>query len=63
MIVTIVLNGILRKNYGILVTILSFGIRQIALLLVVSILVAFIASYIPVKKIASKRPIDDIREK
>ena len=63
MIVTILLNGLLRKNYGILVTILSFGIRQIALLLVVSILVAFIASYIPVKKIASKRPIDAIREK
>lgn len=62
-IATVVLNGILRKNYGILVTVLSFGLRQIALLLILSIFVAIVASYIPVKKIASKRPIDAIREK
>ena len=60
---TIIINGILRTNYGILITVLSFGIRQIALLLAVSIAVAFTASFIPVKKIASKRPIDAIREK
>ncbi len=60
---TVIINGILRKNYGILITVLSFGIRQIVLLLAVSIIVAFIASFVPVKKIASKRPIDAIREK
>ena len=44
-----------------LVTVLSFSVRQVALLLVVSILVAFVASFLPVKRIASKRPIDAIR--
>ena len=46
---------------GVLVTVLSFGVRQVALLLIVSIFVAFAASFLPVKRIASKRPIDAIR--
>lgn len=62
-VVTAVINHILRNEVGILITVLDFGVRQIALLLAVSILVAFIASYIPVKRIASKRPIDAIRER
>ena len=58
---TTIINYVIRNQLGILITILSFDLRQIALLLGVSILVAFVASYIPVKKIASKRPIDAIR--
>lgn len=57
------INYIVRTQVGILVTVLHFGIRQIILLLAVSIFVAFVASYIPVKKIASKRPIDAIRNR
>ena len=59
--VTAVINYVIRNQIGILITILNFDLRQIVLLLGVSILVAFIASYIPVKRIASKRPIDAIR--
>ncbi len=58
---TLIINFVIRNQIGILITLLSFDIRQIALLLGVSILVAFVASYIPVKRIASKRPIDAIR--
>ncbi len=58
---TTIINGVIRRNLGILVTVLSFDLRQVILLLGVSILVAFAASYIPVKRIASKRPIDAIR--
>ena len=46
---------------GILVTVLNFGPRQVLLLMGVSLLVAFIGSFIPVKKIASKKPIEAIR--
>ena len=49
------------KDYDVDVTVLSFGVRQVALLLIVSIFVAFAASFLPVKRIASKRPIDAIR--
>jgi putative ABC transport system permease protein len=42
---------------------LSFGPRQILLLFVISIVVAAIASFLPVKKIASKKPIDAIRNR
>ncbi len=62
-IVTQVINYIIRTEVGILITILSFGPRQIILLLAVSIAVAFIASFLPVKRIASKKPIDAIRDR
>ena len=60
---TVIFNQLMRMEVGILITILSFGIRQLILLLAVSIFVAFIASFLPVKRIASKRPIDAIRNR
>lgn len=60
---TVIFNTLMRTQVGILITILSFGPRQIVLLLAVSIFVAFIASFLPVKRIASKRPIDAIRNR
>ncbi len=61
--VTIVINSILRDDIGILITILNFGIRQIGLLLIISVGMAFISTFLPVKKIASKKPIDAIRKR
>ena len=61
--VTAFINYKLRESLGILITVLDFGVRQITLLATVSLLVAFVASFFPVKKIASKRPIDAIRNK
>ena len=58
---TAIINGMFRKEAGILITILNFGPRQILLLLVISIGVAAVASFIPVYKIASKsqlRPLE-----
>lgn len=60
---TLIINQLFRSQLGILITVLSFGIRQILLLAAVSIAVALLASYIPVKRIASKRPIDAIRNR
>lgn len=62
-VITAVINGILRNKLGILITVLNFGIRQIVLLLTVSLIVAAVASFIPVKRIASKKPIDAIRDR
>ncbi len=62
-VITAMINGIIRDEVGLLITILTFGIRQIALLFAVSVGVAAVASFLPVKKIASKRPIDAIRNK
>ncbi|MBR7101212.1 MAG: FtsX-like permease family protein, partial [Clostridia bacterium] len=62
-VVSAIINSILRDDIGILITILSFGVRQIGLLLLVSLAVAFISTFIPVKKIASKKPIDAIRKR
>lgn len=61
--VTQVINAVIRKNAGVLITLLTFGPRQIILLLFVSVFIAFVASFIPVYKIASKKPIDAIRDR
>jgi len=61
--VTSIINIVMRNEVGILITILNFGIRQAALLFIISVAVAFIASFLPVKKNASKRPIDAIRNR
>ncbi len=60
---TMVINYVIRNEAGILITILSFGPRQLLLLLAISLVVAALASYLPVKRIASKRPIDAIRNR
>ena len=58
-----VINYFLRYQAGLLLTILNVGIRQAALLFGVCLLVAFAASFLPVRRIAAKRPIDAIRDR
>ncbi|MDY0276471.1 MAG: ATP-binding cassette domain-containing protein [Acholeplasma sp.] len=57
------INRTMRTDFGIQITILSFGIRQIALIIAISLFVAYISSALPVRKISRKRPIDAIRDK
>lgn len=61
--VTRFINYIIRANAGILITLLTFDLRQIVLLFLISVFVAFAASFVPVYKIASKKPIDAIRNR
>ncbi len=58
-----IFNSVVRTKFGVLITLLHFGIRQVLLILLISIGVAAIASFLPVRKIASKKPIDAIRNK
>jgi len=58
-----VINGLVRNNVGLLLTILNVGPRQIILLFGICLLVAAAASFLPVRKIAAKRPIDAIRDR
>ena len=57
------INRSLLVNLGFTITLLSFGIRQIILLFGVSLLVAFVSSFIPVYRIAKKNPIDSINNR
>lgn len=57
------LNNVFSTELGISITLLSFGIRQVALLFFVAVAAAFIASLLPVMKISRKRPIDAIRNR
>lgn len=60
---TYVINNILRTEAGLLLTILHFGIRQVLLMLAISVGVALVASFLPVYLIAKKRPIDAIQDR
>lgn len=62
-IVVFVINTKLRTEYGLLLTFLNFGIRQVVLMLGVSLFVAFAASFTPVMRIARKKPIDAINNR
>lgn len=57
------INSVVRNQLQLPITLLTVGIRQIALLLGVSVVTAFLASLLPVLKISRKRPIDAIRKK
>lgn len=51
------------RGYGINVTLLTFGIRQLALMLLISVGTAALASFLPVWRIAHKKPIDAIHNR
>ena len=53
----------LRRASAILLTLLSFGVRQVVLLFGLCVLTAFLASFLPVFKIARKRPVDAINNR
>lgn len=61
-IATIGINNMMR-NEGIRITLLNFGIRQLALMLLISVAVALVASFLPVNRIARKKPVDAIKDK
>ena len=58
----IIVNYYMRKS-GINITLLSFGPLQIAIMLGVSIVVAVLASFLPVNGIARKKPVDAIKDR
>ena len=60
-IVCSIINGVIRTQYGMLITILNMGVRQVVLMFAVSLGVAFLSSFLPVRSIARKKPIDAIR--
>jgi len=59
---TIGINGWMR-NEGIRITLLNFGARQVILMLLVSVAVALISSFLPVYNIARRKPVDAIKDK
>ena len=57
-----VLNHFVRQE-GLNVTLLNFGIRQIVLMLAISVFVAALSSFLPVWNIARRKPVDAIKNK
>lgn len=59
---TTIFNNLVR-NKGLNVTLLHFGVRQVILMLLISIAVAAVASFLPVWNIARRKPVDAIKNK
>jgi ABC-type lipoprotein release transport system permease subunit len=62
-VVCFLINTFIKKSTGLLLTVMNVGIRQALLLFGVCLLSAFIACYLPVRKIAAKKPFDAIRDR
>ncbi|MGN0998855.1 MAG: ATP-binding cassette domain-containing protein [Faecousia sp.] len=58
-----IINSIIRNQVGLLLTVLTVGFRQGLLLFAVCLATAAAASFLPVRRIAAKRPIDAIRDR
>ncbi len=58
----ILLNNYMRSS-GINITLLSFGAMQVALMLGISVVVSVLASFLPVYRIAHKKPVDAIKDR
>ena len=58
-----VVNGIVLAKLPVDIVLLNAGVRQLALILGVSVLSAFIGSFLPTFKISRKRPIDAINNR
>lgn len=57
-----IINSVCRKDYNLVITILHFGIIQLAIMFAISVSVAFVASFIPVYRVSRKKPIEAIRK-
>ena len=57
------INGAVRTELGFPITLLHAGPRQIGLVFGISVLVAFVGSFFPVRKIAKKNPIDAMKDR
>ena len=51
------------RSQGINITLLTFGVRQVILMLLISVAVALIASFLPVYRIAKRKPVDAIKDR
>lgn len=62
-IIVAITNSSIRISYGLPIALLSYGFREIGIILLGCVVTALLASFIPVLKIARKKPIDAIRNK
>ena len=56
------LNHMFRYDFNFNITIFHFGIVQLAIMLVLSLGVAFVSSFFPVYHVSKKKPIEVIRK-
>ena len=62
-VVVSVVNSSMRATYGLPITLLSYGIREVGIILLGCIATALFASFIPVLRIARKKPVDAIKNR
>jgi len=63
-VLTVIIAAIINQaiiNEGIYISALSFSIRQVALIIAIGLLTAFISSFLPVYNVARKKPVDAIK--
>ncbi|MDE6758238.1 MAG: ATP-binding cassette domain-containing protein [Clostridia bacterium] len=57
------INVIIKNMTGVDLSVLNFGVRQIAIMILISLAVAIAASLIPIYRLSKKKPIDCIQDR
>lgn len=60
-ITAVVGNYVIKHQFDLIISIVNFGIRQVGILFCLSFIVALLASYIPIRRVAKQTPIEAIR--
>ncbi|MDE6758237.1 MAG: ATP-binding cassette domain-containing protein [Clostridia bacterium] len=60
---TLGINKYLQGKFAVQFTILNFGVRQIAIVMLISVVTAVLSSLIPIYRLSKKKPIDCIQDK
>ncbi len=61
--ISLAINNVVRSRFDFAVTVLPFGFGTAAVIFAISIAAAFAASFLPVYRIARKKPVDAIRNR
>lgn len=57
------INNLMKQELGFYLTLLSFGLRQVILLAIVSLIVALVATFLPTFRVSRMKPIDAIHNR
>ena len=60
-ITAVVGNYVIKHQFDLIISFVNFGIRQVGILFCLSFIVALLASYIPIRRVAKQTPIEAIR--
>ena len=55
-------NYLLKKNYGMVISVLNFGPTQFLIIIGLAVAIAVLSTVLPIRKYSKRKPVDVIKE-